>query len=105
MKKLYSIIVAERKRVARCGKPVSKPRDGKHYASILFEFDEIIADKKVETAIGLDSSMKSLYVNSDGNYAAQKRLAKEQREARITGSKGSTLPSTRQDGKPAKRLP
>ncbi|MDR1641051.1 MAG: transposase [Clostridiales bacterium] len=66
---------------------VSRSREGKYYVSILFEYDEVIVDKKVNTAIGLDFAMKSLYVDNEGNSAdyprfyrmSEKQLAKAQR--------------------------
>ncbi len=66
---------------------VTKTRTNKYYISILFEYETQIIKKKIEKAIGLDFSMKSLYVDSNGHSAdfpkffrqSQGKLAKEQR--------------------------
>lgn len=77
---------------------ISLASDGKYYASVLFEFDEIentyIADKT--NAIGLDYASNSLYVDNNGNVGTNHKyyresydkLAKEQRKlSRMQGSK------------------
>lgn len=77
---------------------ISLASDGKYYASVLFEFDEIentyIADKT--NAIGLDYASNGLYVNNNGNVGTNHKyyresydkLAKEQRRlSRMQGSK------------------
>lgn len=77
---------------------ISLASDGKYYASVLFEFDEIentyIADKT--NAIGLDYASNGLYVDSNGNVGTNHKyyresydkLAKEQRKlSRMQGSK------------------
>ena len=77
---------------------ISLASDGKYYASVLFEFDEIentyIADKT--NAIGLDYASNGLYVDNNGNVSTNHKyyresydkLAKEQRKlSRMQGSK------------------
>jgi putative transposase len=67
---------------------VSQTPSGKYYASILYEYEAEIVPVTPETAVGLDFSMKELYVSSDGDLAAYPRyyrqaldkLAKEQRK-------------------------
>lgn len=76
---------------------ISLASDGKYYASVLFEFDEIentyIADKT--NAIGLDYASNGLYVDNNGNVGTNHKyyresydkLAKEQRKlSRMQGS-------------------
>ena len=48
---------------------IGKTPTGKYYASILYEYDEKIEKVEISQAIGLDFSMKELYVGSDGNSA------------------------------------
>ena len=48
---------------------VSQEPDGKYYVSVLFEFVISIKEVPSDITIGLDYSMSSLYVDSDGNYA------------------------------------
>jgi len=66
---------------------VTKTRTNKYYISILIEYENQVVKKNIETAIGLDFSMKKLYTDSN-NYSAdypkyfrnsQDSLAKEQR--------------------------
>ena len=77
---------------------ISLASDGRYYASVLFEFDEIentyIADKT--NAIGLDYASNGLYVDNNGNVGTNHKyyresydkLAKEQRKlSRMQGSK------------------
>lgn len=77
---------------------ISLASDGKYYASVLFEFDEIentyIADKT--NAIGLDYASNGLYVDNNGNVGTNHKyyresydkLVKEQRKlSRMQGSK------------------
>lgn len=69
---------------------ISKTATDKYYASLLFEYEEQIARPKIDinNIIGLDFSMKELYVSSDGEFAnyprfyrqAQEQLAIEQRK-------------------------
>jgi len=66
---------------------VTKTRTNKYYVSILVEYETQVEDKFIEKVIGLDFSMKELYVDSNGQSAefprffrlAQEKLAKEQR--------------------------
>ena len=69
---------------------VSREPSGKYYISLLFEYTRVKAvhDIDPDNAIGLDMSMYSFYVDSDGNEVdsphaylhAQDRLAREQRK-------------------------
>ena len=67
---------------------ISKTPSGKYYASILFEYEQNIKPAILKEFIGLDFSMKELYVASDGSSAcypryyrlALNKLAKEQRK-------------------------
>lgn len=67
---------------------VSQTPSGKYYASILFEYEKEIKEAKINNIVGLDFSMKELYVSSDkefGQYPkfyrnTQSNLAKEQRK-------------------------
>lgn len=66
---------------------ITKTRTNKYYASILVEYETQVIKKDIEKVIGLDFSMKELYVDSNGYSAdfprffriAQEKLAKEQR--------------------------
>jgi len=65
---------------------VSQEPSGKYYASLLYEYEANIKQKEPKKAVGLDFSMKGLYVTSDGVFGAyphyyrqsQEKLAKEQ---------------------------
>jgi len=46
---------------------VSKTPSGKYYASILFEYEQIIEPVEINSTVGLDFSMAELYVDSNGN--------------------------------------
>ncbi len=70
---------------------VSKTPTEKYYVSVLFEYDEKIQDKDLKSDsnyLGLDFSMKELFVASDGTSAkypryyrqAQEKLLREQRK-------------------------
>jgi len=67
---------------------VSRTPSGKHYASILCEYEEAICSVEPKEVIGLDYSMKELYISSDGKSAEypgyyrkmQEKLKKEQRK-------------------------
>jgi putative transposase len=66
----------------------SRTPSGKYYASILYEYEKIIEQVKPDTFIGLDYSMKDLFISSEGvsaNYPGYLRkslekLKKEQRK-------------------------
>jgi putative transposase len=66
---------------------ISKTRTNKYYISILVEYETQVIKKDIEKVIGLDFSMRELYVDSEGNSAnfpryfrlSQEKLAKEQR--------------------------
>lgn len=66
---------------------ITKTRTNKYYISILVEYETQVIKKDIEKVIGLDFSMKELYVDSNGylaNYPrffrqAQEKLAKQQR--------------------------
>lgn len=77
---------------------VSQDSDGKFYVSILFEFDKVIVNHKVDEtkAIGLDYKSDGFYVDSNDNELGspkyyrkkQNRLTKEQcKLSRMIGSK------------------
>jgi putative transposase len=67
---------------------ISQTPSGKYYASILCEYESQVQTVEPTTFLGLDFSMKELYVASGGNSAnypryyrlSQQRLAKEQRK-------------------------
>lgn len=67
---------------------VSKTPSGKYFVSILFEYEENIVIVEPKNFVGLDFSMKELYMTSDGVSAcypsyyrlALEKLAKEQRK-------------------------
>ena len=67
---------------------VSQNSGGKFFVSILFEHEEEITEKKLESFIGLDFSMHELYVDSNGNCPqfrditdCPKRNCKENKES------------------------
>lgn len=77
---------------------ISQDRDGKYYASILFEFDKPVNTYVADTnnAIGLDYASDGLYVDNNGNIGtnhkyyrqSHAKLAKAQRKlSRMKGSK------------------
>ena len=76
---------------------ISQTPSGKYYASILCEYANQVQTVEPKTFIGLDFSMKELYVASDGTVAnypryyrkSQEKLAREQRKLSKceTGSK------------------
>ena len=61
---------------------------GKYYASILFEYEQVIEPVVPQSFLGLDFSMHELYMDSDGNKPSypkyyrlsEERLSKEQRK-------------------------
>lgn len=67
---------------------VSQDPDGGYYISVLCAYEKIIKQQKAEKIIGLDFSMKELYVDDKGRIPeyprfyrkAQERLAREQRK-------------------------
>ena len=70
------------------GATISQEADGRYYVSLLYCCEEPIPkNQTVKTVLGLDFSMKELYVDSNGYHAdyprffrkAQKKLAREQR--------------------------
>ena len=75
---------------------ISQTPSGKYYASILCEYENQIQTVEPKTFLGLDFSMKELYVASDNTSAEypryfrkfQKKLAREQRKLSkcVTGS-------------------
>lgn len=81
---------------------ISRDRDGKYYASVLFEYetDVIAVSRTSSSAIGLDYRSDGLYMDSNGNSAgmhkyyreSHDKLARAQRRlSRKTGSrKGET---------------
>ena len=67
---------------------VTKSPSGKYHASMLYEYEADISPVQIANVIGLDFSMRELYVSSDGETPeyprfyrqAQAKLAKEQRK-------------------------
>ncbi len=67
---------------------ISKTPSGKYYASILFEYECNINNIPPENIVGLDFSMKELFVSSDGEFAnyphyyrrSLDKLSREQRK-------------------------
>jgi putative transposase len=67
---------------------ISKSASNKYYASILFEYENQVIQKDLHDFIGLDFSMKELYIDSNGNEPcypryyreSEKRLKREQRK-------------------------
>ena len=71
------------------GATITQEADERYYVALLYSCEEAVNEsKEAESAIGLDFSMKELYVDSNGNHAAyphffqnaQQKLAKEQRK-------------------------
>lgn len=71
------------------GATITQEADERYYVALLYSCEETVNEiKETESAIGLDFSMKELYVDSNGNHAAyphffqkaQQKLAKEQRK-------------------------
>lgn len=66
---------------------VSRTKTGKYYISILTEYEHQPTKKEIQSVVGLDFSMNTLYVDSEGKKAnyprfyrrALEKLAKEQR--------------------------
>lgn len=75
---------------------VSQTPSGKYYASVLFKYENQVQEVEVHNVIGLDFSMKELYVDSNGNEPAypryyrksEKKLKREQRKLSLM-QKGS----------------
>ena len=68
---------------------ISQEADERYYVALLYSCEEAVYEiKKAKSAIGLDFSMKELYVDSNGNHMAyphffqkaQQKLAKAQRK-------------------------
>lgn len=67
---------------------ISQTPSGKYYVSVLFEYENQVIEKGTNRSIGLDFSMKELYVDSNGlcpEYPryyrlAEKKLKREQRK-------------------------
>lgn len=81
---------------------VSQDSDGKYYASVLFEYDEIISPVPLsDNVIGLDYASDGLYVDDKGNLGSNhkyyreghKKLAKAQRK--LSRKKGSCQNETK----------
>ena len=71
------------------GATITQEADERYYVALLYSCEEPVNEiRKAESVIGLDFSMKELYVDSNGNHAAyphffskaQKKLAREQRK-------------------------
>lgn len=75
---------------------VTRTPSGKHYASILFEYENQVQEKMLNSFLGLDFSMHELYRDSNGNEPcypryyrrAEKKLKREQRKLSLM-KKGS----------------
>ena len=75
---------------------ISQTPGGKYYASILFEYENQVQEKKLHDFLGLDFSMHGLYKDSNGNEPqypgyyrqAEKKLKREQRKLSLM-QKGS----------------
>ena len=67
---------------------VSQSPSGKYHASLLFEYENQVPERKLHTFLGLDFSMNGLYKDSEGNEAEypkyyrkwEKKLKREQRK-------------------------
>ena len=59
---------------------ISKTPTGKYFVSVLFEYEEVIQPVKAENVVGLDFSMKELFVSSDGVTAAYPRYYRQSME-------------------------
>jgi len=59
---------------------VSKTPSGKYYASILFEYEQVIEPAEIRSVIGLDFSMAELYVDSEGKEARYNRYYRRKLE-------------------------
>ena len=92
---------------------ISQDRDGKYYAVVLFEYDDISSSytADITNAIGLDYASDGLYVDDKGNIGSnhkyyresQKKLAKEQRKlSRMVGSKKGEVKSANYQKQQAK---
>ena len=71
------------------GATISQEADERYYVSLLYSYEEPVKESQGSgSAIGLDFSMKELYVDSNGDYAAyphffqktEQKLAREQRK-------------------------
>lgn len=75
---------------------VSQTPSGKYYASVLFEYENQVKVKNLQSFLGLDFSMHELYRDSNGNEPeypkyyrqSEKKLVKEQRKLSLM-QKGS----------------
>ncbi len=75
---------------------ISQNPSGKYYASVLFEYENQVQEKELQSFLGLDYSMHELYQDSNGNEPcypkyyrrAEERLAREQRKLSLM-QKGS----------------
>lgn len=56
---------------------ISKTPTGKYFVSILFEYEENITPVKPDKIVGLDFSMKELFVSSDGKIANYPRYYRQ----------------------------
>ena len=59
---------------------VSQSGSGKFYASILFEYEEEITNKEPKKFLGMDYSMKDLYIDSEGNKGEYERFYRKSEE-------------------------
>lgn len=56
---------------------ISQTPTGKYFVSILYEYEEEINPVEIKKAVGLDFSMKELYVSSDKEFANYPRFYRE----------------------------
>lgn len=66
---------------------VEQTRSGKYYVSILYEYVEKIEEVTIENVVGLDFSMKELYVSSDQEYANYPRFYRKHLEELARGQR------------------
>lgn len=60
------------------GATISQEADERYYVALLYSCEEPVHEtRKAETAIGLDFSMKELYVDSNGNHATYPHFFKK----------------------------
>ena len=92
---------------------ISQDSDGKYYAAVLFEYDDISSSytADITNAIGHDYASDGLYVDDKGNIGSnhkyyresQKKLAKEQRKlSRMVGSNKGEVKSANYQKQQAK---
>ena len=66
---------------------VSQSPSGKYHASILFEYENQVPDRRPHTFLGLDFSMNGLYKDSEGNEAEYPKYYRKWEKQRIKVAK------------------